>query len=121
VVLDVEYKWLRRTIDDGRRVTTDKLTMDPRKLKNLRTVVSHVSNVNHWMLSHDNIWAALPTGHPSLRKSKGYEAGEKEPMDLSNISNTSSNADDGVSTSGELVRSRHGCCREAPCPCLCPL
>lgn len=60
---------MRGTHDDGKRIRTLSLTVNRRKLKNLRSVVSHVSNVNHWMLSHDNVWAVLKPDHPALKRS----------------------------------------------------
>lgn len=52
-------------------------------------VISHVSNVNHWLLSHDNVWAELPPDHPALRVRKALrvqkakqaaEQGEADPV-----------------------------------------
>ena len=31
-----------------------------------RNIVSHLSNVNHWMMSHDNVWPALDRKHPAV-------------------------------------------------------
>ena len=62
----VRYEWMRGTADSGQRFYVDKVSIDPRKLKGLR-VVSHMSNVNHWLMSHDNVWTALRPDHPALR------------------------------------------------------
>lgn len=74
VDIEVDYNWVRGTHDDGNRVHTLSLTVNRRKLKNLRSVVAHVSNVNHWMLSHDNVWAVLHQEHPALKRPSQAEA-----------------------------------------------
>ena len=66
VVMRVRYHWLRGTRDEGRRTHIDRLTVAPRKLTGRRSFITHVSNVNHWMMSHDNIWPALGTRHPAV-------------------------------------------------------
>jgi hypothetical protein len=63
VKMEIEYHWLRGTEDTGYHTHSDKLTMDPRKLKGLKSIVTHISNVNHWMMSHDNIWPVLENNH----------------------------------------------------------
>jgi hypothetical protein len=67
MVVDVEYNYLHGTRDQGRRLQTTQITINNRKLAHPMAVVSHVSNVNHWLLSHDNIWPALAFDHPALR------------------------------------------------------
>lgn len=54
--------------------------MNRRKLKNLRSVVSHVSNVNHWMLSHDNVWAVLEEDHPALKNTSKSEGAGRSSL-----------------------------------------
>jgi hypothetical protein len=96
--IEIEYNWLRGTRDDGGRISTTQLLINSRKLSNPLAVISHVSNVNHWLLSHDNIWAALTKDHPALRKYKEEQkavadAGEAASMhgsrpDLKTLSGT---------------------------------
>ena len=80
VEIDINYQWLRGTHDNGKRVRTLSLTVNRRKLKNLRSVVSHVSNVNHWMLSHDNVWAVLSEDHPALKRPSEFTAAGRSSL-----------------------------------------
>ena len=66
VTLNIRYNWLRGTADGGRRTHIDLLTVAPRKSTGARNIVSHLSNVNHWMMSHDNVWCALDKNHPAV-------------------------------------------------------
>jgi hypothetical protein len=70
VQMEIDYNWLRGTRDDGGRISTTQIRINNRKLPNPLAVISHVSNVNHWLLSHDNVWAALTKDHPALRQHK---------------------------------------------------
>lgn len=77
VVVEIEYNWLRGTRDDGGRTSTTQIRINNRKLPSPMAVISHVSNVNHWLLSHDNIWAALPKDHPAVREHKAAAEAKK--------------------------------------------
>ena len=68
--LTIDYKWLRGTEDQGMHTHIDKLTVEPRKMNGLKNFVAHISNVNHWMMSHDNIWPALDPKHPLVTEAR---------------------------------------------------
>jgi hypothetical protein len=70
VKMELNHTWLRGTEDTGCHTHNDKLTVDPRKLKSLKGLVSHISNFNHWMMSHDNIWPVLPSNHPLVSQAR---------------------------------------------------
>lgn len=77
VVLEIDYNWVRGTRDDGGRISTTQIRINNRKLPSPMAVISYVSNVNHWLLSHDNVWAALPQDHPALREQKAKKEAEQ--------------------------------------------
>ena len=81
VVLEIDYNWLRGTRDAGGRISTTQIRINSRKLPRPMAVISHVSNVNHWLLSHDNVWAELPPDHPALRVQKAKQAAEQGEAD----------------------------------------
>lgn len=100
VEIEVDYKWMRGTHDDGKRVRSLSLTVNRRKLKDLRSVVSHVSNVNHWMLSHDNVWAVLKPNHPALKRSSRADVAARSSVSLdSKHPNSAPTGTAGVSSS----------------------
>lgn len=106
--VEVDYSWLRGTHDDGKRFRTLSLTVNRRKLKNLRSVVSHVSNVNHWMLSHDNVWAVLGEDHPALKRTSRASSGARGRPSLAHeskhhISSSASTSSHMGSTSADAV------------------
>lgn len=70
VSVTIDYKWLRGTEDQGMHTHIDKLTVERRKMNGLKNLVSHISNVNHWMMSHDNIWPALDPKHPLVAQAR---------------------------------------------------
>jgi hypothetical protein len=74
VTMDISYKWLQDTEDKGMHTEVDQLTLDSRKMNGIRNIVSHVSNVNHWMMSHDNVWACLDSKHPAMLEARKMNA-----------------------------------------------
>lgn len=89
------YEWKRGTRDTGRHFFTDKITIDMRKRLGMK-VFLHLSNVNHWLLSHDNVWCALPEDHPALGDmTAGLLEGIDEPLDAVMEGHDDGEADDG--------------------------
>ncbi|KAK9805362.1 hypothetical protein WJX73_006658 [Symbiochloris irregularis] len=55
---EVTYKWLRGTRDDGAYLGPSRLVMNKRKMRSMMAGIEYISQVNHWMMSHDNVWPA---------------------------------------------------------------
>lgn len=105
VTLEIDYTWLRDTRDDGGRISTTQIRINNRKLPSPMAVISHVSNVNHWLLSHDNVWAALPKDHPELRKNKKGADGALDSVTASDYGSKAELLKLPSSTEGDSVRS----------------
>ncbi|GAB4820517.1 hypothetical protein N2152v2_007563 [Parachlorella kessleri] len=61
-----DYRWLRGTQDDGRHTVVNRLIVN-RAGRGMRktmrvglAAIELISQVNHWILSHDNVWRVLP-------------------------------------------------------------
>jgi hypothetical protein len=68
ITFTVNYQWLRGTKDFGFFNHRSQVTLNPRKRSDMprHNIISHLSNVNHWMLSHDNVWVTLDPQHPAV-------------------------------------------------------
>jgi hypothetical protein len=90
----VQYNWLRGTEDDGTYTKVNRLVLH-RTARISRSgapmaAVEALSQVNHALLSHDNMWAVLD-------EEGGLEAGRAEGFPAArHVRNTSADAESGV-------------------------
>eukprot|EP01026_Neomeris_dumetosa_P070933 TRINITY_DN712_c0_g1_i2.p1 TRINITY_DN712_c0_g1~~TRINITY_DN712_c0_g1_i2.p1 ORF type:complete len:599 (-),score=58.43 TRINITY_DN712_c0_g1_i2:1196-2992(-) len=57
--IELDYKFLRGTYDKGNYDGPTRVYVEPRRMRaklNINSGVEYISNVNHWLLSHDNIY-----------------------------------------------------------------
>ena len=91
--LQVNYTWLRGTADNGERSDVDRVTIDARKKSGVRNLVSNLSNVNHWMMSHDNVWMTLGPQHPAILADRRRRTKEAAKQDAKKVRFRSSGDD----------------------------
>ena len=62
----VSYEWLMGTADEGSYLGPSRVLINRRRMRGgPKATLEFISQVNHWMLSHDNVWppsGALPPG-----------------------------------------------------------
>eukprot|EP01025_Chloroclados_australasicus_P011072 TRINITY_DN147_c1_g1_i3.p1 TRINITY_DN147_c1_g1~~TRINITY_DN147_c1_g1_i3.p1 ORF type:complete len:802 (+),score=62.20 TRINITY_DN147_c1_g1_i3:219-2624(+) len=57
--IEIDYKFLRGTKDNGDYNGPERTYIEPRRMRaklNINSGVEYLSNVNHWLMSHDNIF-----------------------------------------------------------------
>jgi len=64
---EVSYEYMRGTTDEGNYLTPSRVIINKRKMGSLAglaaasNLVKHISQQNHWLLSHDNVWPPSST------------------------------------------------------------
>lgn len=79
---EVTYEWLRGTHDDGHYLSPSRLLMNKRKLRSVMGGLEYISQVNHWMMSHDNVWPCKQQQRSSTGDEEGAAAlGRSKSLD----------------------------------------
>ncbi|KAK9824108.1 hypothetical protein WJX72_007801 [[Myrmecia] bisecta] len=77
---EVEYQWLRGTRDEGAYLGASRIFINKRKMRAFmgagpKSAVEYISQVNHWLLSHDNIYNPK---HEAVENAQQSDEGDDE-------------------------------------------
>jgi hypothetical protein len=66
----VSYEWLMGTADEGSYLGPSRVLINRRRLRGgPKATLEFISQVNHWMLSHDNVWPPAGMQPPGAQRS----------------------------------------------------
>ncbi|CAK0735032.1 hypothetical protein CVIRNUC_000518 [Coccomyxa viridis] len=79
--VEVTYEYLRGTKDDGSYLGPSRVLINKRRMREGAGpfgAFNFISQVNHWLLSHDNIWNPMPAPDKEQKRSKEIDSDDDE-------------------------------------------